>query len=392
MEFKLSTDKDENKIQLTQEVDKTSNPAPLGLMAFGMTTVLLNLHNAGIFNLGSMILAMGMFYGGTAQVIAGIMEYKKSNTFGTTAFISYGFFWLTLVGLIVMPKLGMAEAPEKSAMIAYLLMWGLFTAGMFVGTFKISRALQVVFGSLTLLFLKKGPNDPFISLRSRKARVVGDWIISKYNMEYTNIYIDGEQYYYKLAQDGKGIAETKKFTNSPHDTTWTWSGKITVDRGFNFDKHGKVIYKYHYTISQFYPEVKEDAAWAVDSTISYERIYYRTGTWNFLHGIDGFKNSERLSIMWEYKDFEQIWNKKVDSTEVDADDPLTITINTSKREQKRSYFDIGEDTEVWILDKLKSKELMMYRKIDQNTKLNIGSAAIENTTRDGLEQYDLEQE
>ena len=252
--------------------------------------------------------------------------------------------------------------------------------------------ISVVFGSLTLDSCKKGPNDPFISLRSRKARIVGDWIISKYNMEYTNIYIDGEQYYYKLAQDGEGIAETKKFTNSPHDTTWTWSGKIIVDRGINFDKHGKVILKYHYVISQFYPEVNEDATWAVDSTISYERIYYRTGTWNFLHGIDGFKNSERLSIMWEYKDFEQIWNKKVDSTEVDADEPLTITINTTKREQKRSYFDNGEDTEVWILDKLKSKELMMYRKIDQNTKLNIGSAAIENTTRDGLEQYDLEQE
>lgn len=153
MEFKLSTEKEHDKIQIVKEIDTTSNPAPLGLMGFGMTTVLLNLHNAGIFSLGSMILAMGMFYGGTAQVIAGIMEYKKNNTFGMTAFISYGFFWLTLVGLIVMPKLGMAEAPEKSAMIAYLLMWGLFTAGMFVGTFKISRALQVVFGSLTLLFL-----------------------------------------------------------------------------------------------------------------------------------------------------------------------------------------------------------------------------------------------
>ena len=79
--------------------DTTANPAPLGLLAFGTTTILLNLHNAGIFEMNSMILAMGIFYGGLAQVIAGIMEAKKNNTFGLTAFTSYGFFWLTLVGI-----------------------------------------------------------------------------------------------------------------------------------------------------------------------------------------------------------------------------------------------------------------------------------------------------
>jgi len=72
--------------------DKLANPAPLGLLGFGMTTVLLNLHNAGFYPLGSMILAMGLVYGGLAQVIAGIMEYKKGNTFGTLAFSSYGLF------------------------------------------------------------------------------------------------------------------------------------------------------------------------------------------------------------------------------------------------------------------------------------------------------------
>jgi len=71
--------------------DTTANPAPLGLMAFGMTTVLLNIHNAGFYPMDSMILAMGIFYGGLAQVIAGIMEWKKNNTFGTTAFTSFGF-------------------------------------------------------------------------------------------------------------------------------------------------------------------------------------------------------------------------------------------------------------------------------------------------------------
>src|ERR1700743_852811 len=77
-----------------QAKDGISNPAPLGLCAFGMTTVLLNLHNAGFFEINSMILAMGIFYGGSAQIVAGILESKKNNTFGMTAFISYGFFWL----------------------------------------------------------------------------------------------------------------------------------------------------------------------------------------------------------------------------------------------------------------------------------------------------------
>ena len=140
------------KILMIREEDVTSNPAPLGLMGFGMTTVLLNLHNAGIFELSSMILGMGIFYGGLAQVIAGIMEWKKGNTFGTTAFTSYGLFWLSLVALIVMPKMGLVAAPGKLAMVAYLFMWGIFTAGLFIGTLKLNRSLQLVFASLTLLF------------------------------------------------------------------------------------------------------------------------------------------------------------------------------------------------------------------------------------------------
>jgi uncharacterized protein len=132
--------------------DSTGNPAPLGLLAFGMTTVLLNVHNAGLIEMGSMILAMGIFYGGMAQVIAGAMEWKKGNTFGLVAFTSYGFFWLTLVALIVMPKLGWIGATSGPGMVYYLVMWGLFTLFMFFGTLKLSKALQVVFGTLVILF------------------------------------------------------------------------------------------------------------------------------------------------------------------------------------------------------------------------------------------------
>jgi uncharacterized protein len=132
--------------------DTSANPGPLGLFAFGLTTILLNLHNAGFYEMNSMILAMGIFYGGIAQIIAGIMESKKNNTFGFTAFLSYGFFWLTLVGLIVIPKLGWVSAPSPSAMIAYLIIWGIFTALLFIGTLRMSKALQFVFASLAILF------------------------------------------------------------------------------------------------------------------------------------------------------------------------------------------------------------------------------------------------
>ena len=122
------------------------------MCAFGLTTVLLNFANAGFYPLDAMILAMGIFYGGTAQVIAGIMEWKKGNTFATTAFTSYGLFWLSLAGIIVVPKTGIGMAPGPLAMAAYLAMWGGFTAVLFIGTLKLNRALQAVFLTLTILF------------------------------------------------------------------------------------------------------------------------------------------------------------------------------------------------------------------------------------------------
>ena len=141
---------------VTKLLDTNANPAPLGLMGFGMTTILLNIHNAGFFGLSSMILATGIFYGGIAQVIAGIMEYRKNNTFGTLAFTSYGLFWLTLVGLWLIPGMfpdaKQAAAPNELAMAWFFVAWGVFTAYMFIGTLKLNRALQSVFGLLTILF------------------------------------------------------------------------------------------------------------------------------------------------------------------------------------------------------------------------------------------------
>jgi succinate-acetate transporter protein len=140
-------------------MEKRANPAPLGLMGFGMTTVLLNIHNAGFFPLSAMVLAMGVFYGGIAQLLAGMLEYKGGNTFAGTAFTSYGAFWLTLVGLVVAPKLGWAEATPPGFMGCFLFLWGLFTLFMFFATLRKNRALQVIFSSLTVLFFLLAARD-----------------------------------------------------------------------------------------------------------------------------------------------------------------------------------------------------------------------------------------
>jgi succinate-acetate transporter protein len=132
--------------------DTTANPAPLGLFGFGMTTMLLNIHNAGFFELNAMIMGMGIFFGGTQQVIAGIMEWKKGNGFGMAAFMSYGFFWLTLVALWVMPAMGLATKPDGASMGCYLGIWGLFTLAFFIGTLNGNTIGKLIFGSLVILF------------------------------------------------------------------------------------------------------------------------------------------------------------------------------------------------------------------------------------------------
>ncbi len=146
--------------------DKLANPAPLGLLGFGMTTVLLNfVHNASLNPVDAMILGMGIFYGGLAQIIAGVLEYRRGNTFGTTAFTSYGLFWLSYVALNwlgvassasvgIMPFLA-GHTPwivSQEAYAAYFFMWGLFTFAMFFGTLKANRTLMFVFMSLAVLF------------------------------------------------------------------------------------------------------------------------------------------------------------------------------------------------------------------------------------------------
>ncbi len=133
--------------------DITAGAGALGLLGYGMTGALLGLANAGLIEVGSMILAMVIFYGGIAQFVAGLMEWKKGNTYGMVAYASYGLFWFSFGALLLLPVLGLAKTTGgPGAMAAYLALWGIFTTILFIGSLKMSKALQFVLGTLALLF------------------------------------------------------------------------------------------------------------------------------------------------------------------------------------------------------------------------------------------------
>ena len=124
-------------------MDNTANPAPLGLCAFGTTTILLSLINCGIIGLSSPVIAMAIFYGGIAQIIAGLMEWKKNNNFGFLTFVSFGFFWITFASVLILPVLGLAKAPQSTDLAAFLAVWGIVAFGLLVCTINMHRSLQV---------------------------------------------------------------------------------------------------------------------------------------------------------------------------------------------------------------------------------------------------------
>ena len=132
--------------------DVTTNPAPLGLAGFGLTTMLLNLHNAGLFGLDTMIMGMGIMMGGLIQILVGMLEWKKNNMFGIMAFSSYGAFWISLVFIWIFPKMGLGEAPSATAMGYYLTVWGIYTVGLWVATFKMTKTMVFLFGTVVVLF------------------------------------------------------------------------------------------------------------------------------------------------------------------------------------------------------------------------------------------------
>lgn len=140
---------------------RTANPGPVGLLGFGLSTILLNLHNTGRFPLSTVIVAMGIALGGGAQVIAGLLEWVRGNTFAHVAFTSYGTFWLSLVLVWLLPNTAahsssIVEPASEYFVGVYLVLWGIFSFFMLMCTIRMNVAIFIVFLTVTLLFLMLG--------------------------------------------------------------------------------------------------------------------------------------------------------------------------------------------------------------------------------------------
>ena len=133
---------------LTSAPPATANPAPLGLCAFALTTFVLSAANAKLFVGAEVVIGLALFYGGIAQLLAGMWEFKTGNTFGATAFTSYGAFWLAVAA-----SLQLKLIPNDTAFGVFLLGWNIFTGLMLLASLKTNLALISVFALLFVTFL-----------------------------------------------------------------------------------------------------------------------------------------------------------------------------------------------------------------------------------------------
>jgi succinate-acetate transporter protein len=140
---------------------RLGNPGPLGLFAFASTTLVLSLYNAHARHITTpnVVVGMALFYGGLAQFLAGMWEFATGNTFGATAFTSYGAFWLSFATIFI-PNSGIGDAyaaapagQEDDALGIYLLAWMIVTFLFFIGSLRKSIGLSALFFFLTLTFM-----------------------------------------------------------------------------------------------------------------------------------------------------------------------------------------------------------------------------------------------
>jgi succinate-acetate transporter protein len=155
-----------------------ANPAPLGLAGFGLTTVVLSAINAGLLTgdgptLTAVVVPLAFAYGGVGQIVAGILEYKNGNTFGTVAFTSYGLFWWWYAFLLWTAGAGWIKPPAGNAVGLTLLMWGVFSLFMWIPTFRLNRCLWSIFLFLWITFFLLAGADLGMGA---SWRVAGGWM------------------------------------------------------------------------------------------------------------------------------------------------------------------------------------------------------------------------
>jgi succinate-acetate transporter protein len=135
-----------------------ADPGPLGLTAFATTTFVLSMINANLVGGGAtdVVLGLALAYGGLAQLIAGLWEFRTGNTFGATAFCSYGAFWISFYILLHVGVAGIAKSEVNAALGLYLWSWGIFTAYMFIASLRTTGAIALVFLLLAITFIVLG--------------------------------------------------------------------------------------------------------------------------------------------------------------------------------------------------------------------------------------------
>jgi len=167
--------RDETAPEPVPKAPAIADPAPLGLAAFAMTTFVLSFFNAGLVSdtAEPIVLGLALTYGGIAQLLAGMWEFRNNNTFGATAFTSYGAFWLSFWAF---NQFYASKVPEKevgAAVGLYLIAWGIFTAYMFIASMRTTMAVMAVFGLLTITFLVLGIGEAAGNTGLSK---IGGWI------------------------------------------------------------------------------------------------------------------------------------------------------------------------------------------------------------------------
>lgn len=141
-------------VKVTEFPDKYGNSSALGLLGFGMATILLSFANVSLYDPNSVVIGMGIFYGGVAQFSAGVFEFKKGHTFSGSAYMSYGCFWFAYITVLVGPTVLGCKPADNNSLGVFLLFWCVFTAVMFIGTLKNAHVtLKIVFFTLALTFL-----------------------------------------------------------------------------------------------------------------------------------------------------------------------------------------------------------------------------------------------
>lgn len=140
---------------------KIANPGPLGLLGFGLTTCVLSAINAGLLpaEAGAVVVPLAFAYGGIAQIIAGVLEFKVGNTFGMVAFTSYGLFWWWFALLKWTVGAGWLKAPPASAVAVVLLMWGVLTLLLWIVSFRLNKGVFSIFLLLWITFFLLAAGD-----------------------------------------------------------------------------------------------------------------------------------------------------------------------------------------------------------------------------------------